>query len=390
MKKLNILLLLMFLSIISCQKKEAALATNADSLKNVFNPAKQIKIGAIYSLSGSDAVNNERGLNGTRLAVEEINRQGGINGKTIFLQIYDDESSAAGAQSCAEKAAADSVLAVLGCTYSSNALAVAPILQQNSLPFLLHIATNPAITAAGDYIFRVCFINTFQSRLLAKFVLSDLQKKEAAVIFEENNQYSTDLKDEFIKAFGQAGGRVSAIVSYKKEDTDFSGQLAKIKKSNSPVLFIPAYTAKSGMIIRQAVNLGLKTVFLGGDGWSDRLFNYADSAAAGSFFLDHWDLGLDDAKSRTFTAAYKARYADKLQPNSDAALAYDAVYLLREAIVQTGSFKRNQIRDQLQKCNFQGVTGAIKFDEFRNPHKQAVIKKIGKSTIEFYQVIKLN
>jgi len=379
---------LIIITLCSCRTKNPELAKSSDST-NVFNPATEIKIGAIYSMTGDDAANNERGLNGTRLAVAEINRQGGIKGKKIFLQIYDDESSAAGAKECAKRAVNDSVLAIFGCSYSSHAMAAAPIAQNAKIPLIVHIATQSSITEVGDYIFRSCFINSFQSKLIAKFILQDLNKKKAAVIFEENNSYSLDLKKEFVANFENGGGKITCQVNYVKEDIDYSKPLNQILQSKPDIIFIPAYTAKSGMIIKQAAKMSIKATFVAGDGWSDRIFNFADSTADGSYYLDHWDPSLEDEVSLKFSSAYRQEYGVQKAPNSDAALAYDAIYLLAAAINNSGSFKRSIIRNNLQTIKFAGATGEISFDSNRNPAKQAVIKKVLKDSIIYFKAIKI-
>jgi len=382
------ILLIISLTLGSCQKKSDQQIEPQNGITK-FNPQTEIKIAAIFSLTGSDAANNLRGLNGTRLAVKEINQRGGILGKKIFLQLYDDESSAAGAKECAKKAVKDSVLAILGCTYSSFALAAAPIAQAAGTPMIVHIATEPSITEVGDYIFRSCFINPFQSRLLAKFVLEDLNKKRVAIIFEDDNPYSISLKNEFTTIFKQNGGKITGEVSFKKEDTDFSKPLSLISANQTDIIFIPAYTQKSGMIIKQADKMSIKRTFVAGDGWSDRIFHYADSTANGSYFIDHWDPAIENDVSKKFYLSYQKEYGNVRAPNSDAALAYDAVYLLAAAITKDSTFNKSQIKNSLQSIKITGTTGEISFDNKRNPAKQAVIKKVLKKTIIYYKSIKL-
>jgi len=382
------ILLIISLTLGSCQKKSDQQIEPQNGITK-FNPQTEIKIAAIFSLTGSDAANNLRGLNGTRLAVKEINQKGGILGKKIFLQLYDDESSAAGAKECAKKAVEDSVLAILGCTYSKMALAAAPVAQNAGIPLITHIATNSSITQTGDNIFSACFNNQHQSRLLAKFVLANLKIKDAAVLFLENDQYSTDLKDDFITAFKAGGGKIVADIGFKNDDTDFEIPLNRIKKLQPSVLFIPAYISQSGMICKQAVKMDIKSIFLGADGWDDGIFNYSGNNITDSYFIDHWDQDVNNQDSKNFCAAYASEYGSVTAPNSNSALAYDAVYLLASAIKEAGSFRRNLVRDKLQSIKFPGITGEISFDQHRNPTKQAVIKKISNDTINYYKSIKL-
>lgn len=379
---------LIIITLCNCQTKSPELAKSSDST-NVFNPATEIKIGAIYSMTGSDAANNLRGLNGTLLAVKEINRQGGILGKKIILQIYDDESLTAGAKECARKAVKDSVVAILGCTYSRVAMAAATIAQSDQVPLVAHIATHTALTSIGEYVFRACYNNRLQSQLLAKFVLTELKIKDAAILFLEGDSYSVDLKEDFIAAFKSGGGKIVSEFGFKKDDTDFAQPLQTIQKLKPALLFIPAYISQSGMICKQAVRMGIKSIFLGADGWDDGIFSYSGTNITNSYFIDHWDLAVENPGSKRFCTAYATEYGNKIAPNSNSALAYDAVYLLKSAITEAGSFNRKAIREKLQNIKFNGITGDIIFDENRNPAKQAVIKKIINDSIVYFKSIKI-
>jgi len=332
-----------------------------------------IKVAAIYAKTGEAAADNTLHYMGARYAVDELNQHGGVLGKKIELIEIDNQSTALGSRAAAQKAIDAGVVAVIGASYSSHSLAMAPLLQQAKIVMITPIATNPDVTLVGNYIFRACFIDSVLGEIDAEFALDDLKAKTAVVITNVSDKYSLGLSDFFAKKFTLLGGKIIGNAEYLDTTTDFSDILTKVKALQPDVVFLPGFYKDSGLLIKQARNMHLTTRFLGGDGWNDEMYKYGGDAINGNYFSSHWDRLSTTAKSRAFVSRYEAKLGTITTPGTP--LSYDSVYLLADAIRRANSTDPAKIRDALAATrDFEGVTGRISFDENRNPvGKPAII-----------------
>jgi branched-chain amino acid transport system substrate-binding protein len=184
------------------------------------------------------------------------------------------------------------------------------------------------------------------------------------------------LKDNFTKKFEALGGKIVAAESYATGDKDFNAQLTKIKGTNPDVLFIPDYYSTVSLIAKQVRTNGLTIPMLGADGW-DEITNNAGDEVIGCFYSNHYSPDSDDALVKDFVTKYTEKYKG-VSPNALAALAYDAIYILTDAMAVSGADDSAKLRDAINKTDKQYVTGHIKFDEKRNPIKSAVMVEIKK------------
>jgi branched-chain amino acid transport system substrate-binding protein len=237
-------------------------------------------------------------------------------------------------------------------------------------------STNEKVTLAGDYIFRVCYIDSFQGQVVAKFASETLKGKKAAVLYDVSNDYSVGLTTNFSDKFIALGGAVVAKESYNTGDKDFNAQLTKIKAAKPDVLFIPDYYSTVSLIAKQVRAQGIKIPMLGADGW-DEITNNAGDEALNSFYSNHYSPDANDPDVQKFVTAYKAANNGTV-PNALAALGYDGAYVLANAIKAAGKTDSAAIRDALVKTNIKLVTGQITFDANRNPIKSAVILEVVK------------
>lgn len=337
-----------------------------------------IPVGVYLSFTGSTATFGESTYKGIQLATEELNAQGGINGRKVALHAEDDRSDAQEARSAVTKLIQrDKVIAVLGEVASSRSLAAAPICQQNRIPMISPSSTNPDVTKVGDYIFRVCFIDPFQGTAVAKFAAETLKIKRVAVLTDVKNDYSVGLAKYFKETFTQLGGQIVVEKSYSEGDPDFRSQLTAIKQANPEAIFVPGYYSEVGTIARQARELGITVPLLGGDGWdSPKLVEGAGNALEGSYFSNHYSHESTDPVVQEFVRKFKQRFNGEV-PDALAALGYDAAKILFDAIKRAGSLEPAKIRDALaQTKDFPGVTGKITIDAERNARKPAVILQI--------------
>lgn len=346
------------------------------------NP-NEILIGEYGSLTGSQATFGISTENGIQLALEEANAAGGVNGKTLRVIVFDDEGKPSEAAVGVTKLITqDQVKVVLGEVASSLSLAAAPICQDRKVPMISPSSTDPKVTQRGDYIFRVCFIDPFQGRVMSDFAMGQLKAKTAAILRDQKSDYSMGLADFFIKRFNEKGGTIVADESFVAGDVDFKSQLTTIRAKNPDVIFIPGYYTEVGLIAQQARELGVKVPLLGGDGWeSSKLFEIGGKALDGCYFSTHYSSESSDPKVRDFVKKYQAKFGQV--PDGLGTLGYDAAGVLVEALKKAKSLSGADIRDAIAATQaYPGVTGAISIDKNRDAVKSAVVLKIenGKSS----------
>ena len=332
--------------------------------------------------SGSVAVYGTEAKNGVEMAVAEINAAGGINGKQVELIAEDDEGNPEKTVNAYKKLTTkDDVKFIIGSLTSGCTQAITSLAQSQKVLIVAPAATMASITDAGNYIFRTCFIDPFQGTVGAKFASTGLNAKKAAILYDAGNDYSVGLFDNFKASFEAAGGKVVAAESYNTGDKDFNAQLTKIKTSNPDVVYLPDYYATVALIAKQLRAQGIKAPIVGADGWGGIVDNAGDEVLNG-YYSDHYAADSTDQKVVDFVGKYKTKY--NATPTSFAALGYDAMYIIKDAITAAKSTDSEAVRAAVEKTNGSYVTGNLTFDAKRNPTKSAVVleivKKDGKLT----------
>ena len=338
--------------------------------------SSEIKIASINPLTGEAASYGASTKNGATMAAEEWNAKGGILGKKIKLIYADDKGDPAeGAAVVTKMIQQDKVTAIIGPVTSRVTLAAAPIAQSSKIPLLTPTATNEKVTQVGDYIFRSCFIDSFQGTIAAKYAATELKAKTAAIIFDIGSDYSKDLAEKFKSVYESAGGKVVASEGHPSGTTDFKAQLTKIIQAKPEILYVPDFYSDVGLIAKQARELGFKRAFVGVDGWdSPELTKIGGEAIEGGIFTNHYSK--DDTRPvvQDFVKRYQAKF--NAAPDAFATLAYDGANILFSAIQKAGKTDSAAIQAALVATNMDCVTGKITFDENRNPIKSAVIVEI--------------
>ncbi len=350
--------------------------------------ASEIVIGEFGSLTGTTATFGISTRNGIDMAVDEINKAGGLLGKQVRVIVEDDQGKPEEAQTVVTKLITkDQVVAILGEVASSRSLAAAPVAQNSGIPMISPSSTNPKVTEVGDYIFRVCFIDPFQGLVMAKFAINSLKIKDVAILRDIKNDYSVGLADVFIQNFKQMGGNIVADESYSEGDTDFSAQLTSIKAKNPQAIFLPGYYTEVGLVARQAKKLGLNAPLLGGDGWdSPKLIEIGGEALNGASFSNHYSQDDPSPAIQKFVADYKARFNEV--PDALAGLGYDSANILFDAIKRANSTEGAKVRDAIaQTKDFPGVTGKITLDKDRNAVKPAVVLQVKDGKLAYLETI---
>jgi len=354
---------------VACQRSGSAPSTGAS----------EILVGEYSSLTGPEATFGQSTHNGVTVAFDEINAAGGVHGQKIRLITEDDQSKAEEAASAVTKLiSSNGVVAVIGEVASSNSLAAAPICESAKIPMITPSSTNPDVTKKGDYIFRMCFLDTYQGPVLARFVANDLHLSRAAILTDVRSDYSRGLGEEFERVFTSVGGKIIAAQSYAKGDSDFRPQLTSIAAANPQIIFIPGYYNDVAPIVVQGRDLGIRVPFIGGDGWeSPKLLEIGGKALEGCMYSNHYHSDDPRPVVHDFVEKYKERYGAK--PDSIAALAYDAARVLADAMRRAGpNFNSKSLRDAIAATrDYVGVTGTITFGPDRNPiGKKVVIDEI--------------
>lgn len=336
--------------------------------------AEDIKIAMITGKSGESGKSNIISFKGARFAVDTINARGGILGRAVQLLEYDNMSSPEGSANAARQAVADGVVAVVGCNWSSHSLAMAEVLQEARIPMITHMSTNEAVTRVGDYIFRVCFTDSFQGYGLAKFSLDNLHALDAVVLVDSTRAYSKGLAKTFIEAFESGGGKVVWRGEYDSTTVVADPLLREVTRRAPDVLFVPGSYSDTAKLFGKTQAYGIRSHLLSGDGIGIQMYDYIGKEAEGIYFSGHWSRWVDSPQSRDFVSRYEEEFGPV--PEDSVALVYDSFMVLKEAIERAQSLEAVKIRDALAATSgYKGVTGVIRFDENGDPIKPMVINR---------------
>ena len=334
-----------------------------------------ITLGSVTTNSGTAAAYGEAEVAGFKLAVDEINAKGGINGKKVKLESMDDKGDATEASNAFNKLAGDnSVLGVVGPTISSTTAAVAPLADQSKLPAIAPAATSDSIETGG-YMFRTCFKDSYQGEIAAKFAAETLKVKKVAVLYGTGDPYSSGVGKAFAAAAKKAGLDVVAEEnSSSADDTEYSSQLQKIQASGAELLYAPYYYSVAGpYIIPQARSVGFEGYVMGPDGYDGLKLTGDKSQYNKTYYTTHYSA--DDntnTKVQDFIKSYKSK--NNAEPNTFAALGYDTIYMIKQAIEEAGeNATREDVRNAVAGMTFDGVTGKFTMDKSGSPTKSVTV-----------------
>lgn len=350
-----------------------------------------IRIGSVFAKTGAGAEENSPNYRVVMLAVKNINAQGGLLGRSVEVVEFDTKSSPLGARQAALDAVAAKVVAVIGPSWSSQALAMGPVLQEAGIPMIGPTTTAPEVTGIGDFIFRACYTDDSQADALARFAFDDLLARRVLVVTIAGDVYSEGLSAVFRERFVAQGGTVDKQLRYLQNAMNFEEQVRVIGETSPDLVFVAGYTRDSGLLLKQARGAGLVMPFLGGDGWTAlEHYPYLDPAKGENYYVSHWHPDLDSEASRAFVDLLHEEFGAGALGMIDAgnANAYDALGLVADAIRRAGSADPADIRDALVATeNYPGVTGSITFKDSRDPHKPLVVLRITPDKVEFVKKV---
>jgi branched-chain amino acid transport system substrate-binding protein len=326
-----------------------------------------IKVGGGFALTGAESALDLPAANGAKLAVKQINAAGGVNGSQIDLIIHDSQYKMdVTAQTAKQFVEQDKVPLMIGYTDTDSVLASGPTFQAAKIPFITVGATSPKIpTQIGDMMFLACFGDNVQAAVGAEYSYTTFGHN-AYFLWDKGIEYTTLLGGYFKSRFTELGGTIALEDSYDDNATDFSSQITKIKAlSPAPdFYYVAAMPYNIGPLVKQFRDAGITGPIVGGDGYdTPDLVKVAGAAADNVFFTTHALMdptgGTDGIKK--FITDYKAEYGNDPE-NAFAALGYDTVYLLADAVKRAGSTDSAAVKTAIEGTkDFQGITGAITF-----------------------------
>jgi branched-chain amino acid transport system substrate-binding protein len=339
--------------------------------------ADTITIGAILPLTGDAAQWGIPPRNGAELAVEEINARGGVAGKRLVLSVEDSRAEPKEGVSAFNKiVSGGNVKIILGAVASSVSLAVAPIAERNHIVLISPASTNPKITDAGDFIFRVIPSDALRGQVFAEYLFKDKGIKKVAIIYI-NNEGGVGNRDSFKARFTELGGEVILEEGYKQGTSDLRSQITKVKASEAEAVVVVSYPQDTILLMKQAKELDIgKPLYFQTEAVEDaNVLREAGNAAEGVTYI--LPAPAEGAASDRFAKAYKQKYGKN--PELFAAEAYDIIYLIAKAIESNPDSKVSAelLRDYLYKVrDYAGASGTITFDKNGDVVKPMAIKEI--------------
>ncbi|KXT78481.1 ABC transporter substrate-binding protein [Streptococcus sp. DD13] len=338
-----------------------------------------IKIGVNMELSGAVAAYGKAELNGIELAVDEINAAGGVDGRKIELITKDNKSETAEASTTATNLAVlNHVDAIIGPATSGATAASSLVSQKTGVLLLSPSGTQDNLTINTDgttkkYVFRTTFKDSYQGQVLAQYVTDNMKAKKVVLYYDNSSDYAQGIAAEFKR---QYKGDIVAESTFIAGDKDYKAALTRFKDLDYDAIVMPGYYTETGIITKQAREMGITQPILGPDGFSDATFVQLAGTknATDVYYVSGYSTKVNlSNKATAFIANFKKRY--KEEPNMFAALAYDSVYMVAEAA--KGSKNSTEIADNLAKLkDFEGVTGTMTIDDQHNPIKPALIVKM--------------
>lgn len=343
----------------------------------VANDDATVKIGGNFELSGGASAYGTPMNNAVDLAIKQINEKGGVLGEDVAYVSYDNTSVAQEAASVATRLATeDQVTAIIGPATTGDANAQTPVIDRAGVPAVLPAATGDEVTmkdgeTVWEYIFRVCFQDSFQGEVLANFAQNDLGAEKAIILQDNSTDYAVGLSDAFRSVFK---GEVVDELNFSDGDTDFNAILTNIRDKDFDVIFIPGYYEEAGLLIKQAREMGIDQPILGPDGFANSTLVELASAQNVNdvYYTGHFTPNSEEPAVKEFMAAFEEEYG--VEADSFAALAYDAANLVLQAIETAGTVDSDAITEAIATTtDFSGVTGTFSLDENHNPVKSTFV-----------------
>ena len=347
---------------------------------------ESIRFGLVASITGDLKPWDEESVRGAQLAIEEFNANGGASGRKVDLIIADGESRPEAAKAAAEKLISeDKVVLLLGEIASGLTMQMAQAATPAGIPLISIGATRTSLNDGRPNLFRVCYTDSFQGPVMAKFAFEELKFRRIGIVTDKKQPFSTGLSDGFRDSFTKLGGHIVDEQFYETGDTEFHGQIANLKSRRPDGVFLSGYFNETGPFARQARESGLNVKLMGGDGWDgSEILRSGGDAILNNYFCTHYNNRENRPVVKQFLAKWAKKYGGE-PSTSMGALAYDGAMLACNAITRAATIDAAGLQNAIEDTvGFQGVTGTITLKGRNgNPPKRAVIVKITKNGQEF-------
>lgn len=347
----------------------------------------EILIGVDAALTGPSPLPGVRTKQGINLAVEEINKSGGVLGKNLKVIYEDDQATPNGAVNAVNKLISQDIVAMIGPHFSGNVMAVQAVMEKYQKPFLVG-GTSPALlTANNPWLFRIRASDTFVSKITAKFAVEELKAKKVGMLYD-NDAYGTGARDvatEYLKSINIP----LFCEGFNTGDKDMTGQLIKMKNNGIECLIIWSHDAESAIAAKQAKQLNLNIPIIGNPGFvSDIVLNLMDASTSdGIYTITDFTPTNPDERVQKFVSAFKEKYS--VTPELYAAGYYDATCVLADSIERAGSTDPEKIRQALLATkDFKGVMSTLSSNEKGEMVHEAIIAQIKDKNVQMIKVIR--
>ena len=336
----------------------------------------RLRLAVLTPMTGELATFGEMVRNGITLAVDEWNARGGTAGYAIQLSLEDSGCEADLARQAAQRVMAEGIRFIVGGMCNEDAVPTARLTEAEGALFVAVAATHPRVTVAERGVtrsltFRTAYVYPAQGRAAARFALQQLGMRRAALWRDPGDPWTRELAEQFEAAFVEGGGQVSNLAC-SPQSASCAALLAEKVTNQTDLLYLPGGCAIADQMAQQARGQQIEALLMGSELWEDCLSDQA--ALEGAYFTTHFSLARPDPAAQQWAARYQATFA--LQPETLAALGYDATKLLLSAIQKVGTDDPQQVARALETIEFEGVTGRWKFDAEHNPLKDVVVLQL--------------
>lgn len=344
--------------------------------------ASSIKVGILGPHTGDVSSYGLACKNGAQLYFDQLNADGGINGKTVEYLVEDEKGDATEAVNAYNKLVQDGVVGIVGDVTTIPTVAVAQASVNDNMPCVTPSATAADVVTYGSNFFRACVTDPEQGRVMAAFA-EERGYKSIATLYLSGDDYSEGVNNAFCEECQAKGITITTQQSYSDGDVDFNTQITNIMGTNPDAILVPNYYQDDGKIVTQARQQGYDKVFLGVDGWSG-IFGGSENYAAAAdlhdcYYCCAFTGSNSDESVQEFISAYQEAYGEA--PTNFCALGYDAAMVLangikaaEEAGLEAGTDEYLQaVIDGIASGAVQGVTGSISYEGTGDPVKSSLI-----------------
>ena len=367
----------------------ASTDTAASDSSEASSDGGEIVIALISNTTGDYAQYGQPVRDGAMLYINQLNANGGINGKQVKVLEYDDKGDGVEAVNAYNLACDNGITAVFGATLTGPTIALADATYEDNMPQVTASATASGVTMIDpddpdseirQNVFRACFIDPYQGKKMADYAVEKLSAKTAAIFYQTGSDYSEGLKDAFVAKAEELGLEIVDTEAFAEGDKDFKAQMTNIASKNPDIVFCPIYYGEAGLAIQAARQAGCTATFLGGDGFGS-VKDYASAEELeGSVYCSGYAPGTEDVAQ--FEKDYCETFGVEEVPNMFAPLAYDASMIMayglkaaEDAGLEAGTDEYKQaVIDAIKTMDgVKGITGTYSFDSDNNPIKSVAI-----------------